>query len=50
MSNITQLADYQNKEVVIGDITIGQDDEGRYCLNDTHKASGEYSKQPSCST
>jgi anti-repressor protein len=44
MSNITQFADYQKKEVVIGDITIGQDDEGRYCLNDVHKASGEDQK------
>lgn len=40
MSNTIQLADYQNKEVVIGDITIEQDDEGRYCLNDVHKAAG----------
>ena len=44
MSNIVTSADYQNKEVVIGDITIGQDDEGRYCLNDVHKASGEAQK------
>jgi phage antirepressor YoqD-like protein len=40
MSNIAQLTDYQNNEVVIGDITIGQDEEGRYCLNDVHKAAG----------
>ena len=40
MSNIVHLADYQNKKVVIGDITIEQDDEGRYCLNDVHEASG----------
>jgi phage antirepressor YoqD-like protein len=40
MSNIVHLADYKNKEVVIGDITIQQDDEGRYCLNDFHKAAG----------
>ncbi|VVP43730.1 hypothetical protein PS862_05023 [Pseudomonas fluorescens] len=44
MSNIVHLTDYQNKEVLIGDITIGQDDEGRYCLNDVHKASGEDQK------
>lgn len=41
MSNITQRAVYENKEVVIGNTTIGQDEEGRYCLNDVHKAGGE---------
>jgi len=47
MSNITQFADYQNKEVVIGNTTIGQDEEGRYCLNDVHKAGGgEITKAP----
>lgn len=50
MSNTIQLADYQNKEVVIGDITIGLKDKGRYFLNDAHKASDVYRKQPSRST
>ena len=44
MSNVIQLNDYQNKQVEIGDITIRQDHEGRYCLNDVHKASGEDQK------
>ncbi|MCZ3018425.1 KilA-N domain-containing protein [Acinetobacter baumannii] len=29
-----------NKPLVIGDFTIRQDEDGRYCLNDLHKASG----------
>ncbi|MDH7523563.1 KilA-N domain-containing protein, partial [Acinetobacter baumannii] len=33
-----------NKPLVIGDFTIRQDDEGRYCLNDLHKASGDDKK------
>lgn len=33
-----------NKPLVIGDFTIRQDDDGRYCLNDLHKASGDDKK------
>ncbi|MFX9712881.1 KilA-N domain-containing protein [Acinetobacter baumannii] len=33
-----------NKPLVIGDFTIRQDDDGRYCLNDLHKASGDLAK------
>ncbi|WP_053117166.1 phage antirepressor KilAC domain-containing protein [Pseudomonas sp. P1.31] len=40
MRNIVNLTNHQYKKVVIGDITIEQDDEGRYCLNDVHKAGG----------
>ena len=34
-----------NQLVVIDNITIKQDAQGRYCLNDLHKASGEKSHQ-----
>ncbi len=37
-----------NKPLVIGDFTIRQDDEGRYCLNDLHKASGDDKKTFPC--
>lgn len=40
MRSIVNLTNYQYKKVVIGNITIEQDDEGRYCLNDVHKAGG----------
>lgn len=33
-----------NKPLVIGDFTIRQDEDGRYCLNDLHKASGDFAK------
>ncbi|WP_228200613.1 KilA-N domain-containing protein [Acinetobacter lactucae] len=33
-----------NKPLVIGDFTIRQDEDGRYCLNDLHKASGDDKK------
>ncbi|MDH1005673.1 KilA-N domain-containing protein [Acinetobacter junii] len=33
-----------NKPFVIGDFTIRQDEEGRYCLHDLHKASGALEK------
>lgn len=33
-----------NKPFVIGEFTIRQDEEGRYCLNDLHKASGDFAK------
>ncbi len=38
--DVTNLSDYQIQEVVIDGITVKQDAEGRYCLNDVHKASG----------
>ncbi|MEL4776346.1 KilA-N domain-containing protein, partial [Acinetobacter baumannii] len=45
MSNLTQnFLNPNNKPLVIGDFTIRQDDEGRYCLNDLHKASGDDKK------
>ena len=41
MSNLTQnFSNPNNQPLVIGEFTIRQDDEGRYCLNDLHKASG----------
>ncbi|EOR06441.1 hypothetical protein I593_02308 [Acinetobacter tandoii DSM 14970 = CIP 107469] len=45
MSNLTQnFLNPNNQPLVIGEFTIRQDDEGRYCLNDFHKASGGLDK------
>ncbi|HHP8806630.1 TPA: KilA-N domain-containing protein [Acinetobacter baumannii] len=45
MSNLTQnFLNPNNKPLVIGDFTIHQDEDGRYCLNDLHKASGGLKK------
>ena len=45
MSNLTQnFANPNNQPLMIGDFSIRQDDEGRYCLNDLHKASGYHKK------
>lgn len=43
MSKVAQMSDYQTQQVVIDGITVRQDSEGRYCLNDIHEASGESS-------
>lgn len=41
MSNLTQnFVNPNNQPLVIGEFSIRQDDEGRYCLHDLHKASG----------
>ena len=41
MSNLTQnLVNPNNQPLVIGEFSIRQDEDGRYCLNDLHKASG----------
>ena len=41
MSNLTQnFANQNNQPLIIGDYSIRQDEEGRYCLHDLHKASG----------
>lgn len=41
MTSLTQnFLNPNNKPFVIGEFTIRQDEEGRYCLNDLHKASG----------
>ena len=41
MSNLTQNFENPNNQLlVIGDFPIRQDEDGRYCLNDLHKASG----------
>ena len=41
MSNLTQnLANPNTQPLVVGDFSIRQDEDGRYCLNDLHKASG----------
>ena len=41
MTSLTQnFLNPNNKPFVIGDFTIRQDEEGRFCLNDLHKASG----------
>ena len=45
VSNLTQnLVNPNTKPLVIGEFTIRQDDQGRYCLNDLHKASGDDKK------
>lgn len=45
MSNLTQnFANPKNQPLVIGDFSIRQDQDGRYCLNDLHKASGNNKK------
>ncbi|WP_347455713.1 KilA-N domain-containing protein [Acinetobacter thermotolerans] len=45
MSNLTQnFANPNNQPLVIGEFAIRQDEDGRYCLNDLHKASGALSK------
>lgn len=41
MSSLAQnFLNPNNKPLVIGEFQIRQDDDGRYCLNDLHKASG----------
>ena len=41
MSNLTQnFANPNNQPLIIGDFSIRQDEDGRYCLHDLHKASG----------
>ena len=41
MSNLTQnLVKPNAQPLVIGDFSIRQDEDGRYCINDLHKASG----------
>ena len=45
MSNLTQnFANPNNQPLVIGDFSIRQDKDGRYCLNDLHNASGNDQK------
>ncbi|MCJ0828704.1 KilA-N domain-containing protein [Acinetobacter sp. NIPH1876] len=45
MTSLTQnFLNPNNKPFVIGDFTIRQDEDGRYCLNDLHKASGDLAK------
>ena len=45
MSNLTQnLVNPNAQPLVIGDFSIRQDEDGRYCLNDLHKASGGLKK------
>ena len=45
MSNLTQnFANPNNQPLMIGDFSIRQDEDGRYCLNDLHKASGDDKK------
>lgn len=41
MSNLTQnFANPNSQPLTIGEFSIRQDEDGRYCLNDLHKASG----------
>ena len=41
MTTIQQnLLNPNNQPLVIGEFSIRQDEDGRYCLNDLHKASG----------
>lgn len=45
MSNLAQnSANPNNQPLVIGEFTIRQDEDGRYCLNDLHNASGGLKK------
>ncbi|MEC8124589.1 MAG: KilA-N domain-containing protein [Pseudomonadota bacterium] len=45
MTSLTQnFLNPNNKPFVIGEFTIRQDEEGRYCLHDLHKASGALEK------
>lgn len=45
MSNLTQnLVNPNNQPLMIGNFAIRQDEDGRYCLNDLHKASGGLEK------
>ena len=45
MSNLTQnFANQNNQPLTIGEITIRQEENGRYCLNDLHEASGNDKK------
>ena len=45
MTTIQQnLLNPNSQPLVIGEFSIRQDDEGRYCLNDLHKASGGENK------
>lgn len=45
MATIQQnLLNPNNQPLVIGNFSIRQDEDGRYCLNDLHKASGNLSK------
>lgn len=45
MSNLAQnFLNPNNQPLVIGEFTIRQDENGRYCLNDLHKASGGLAK------
>lgn len=45
MSNLTQnLVNPNNQPLMIGNFAIRQDEDGRYCLNDLHKASGNQAK------
>ena len=45
MSNLTQnLVNPNAQPLVIGNFSIRQDEDGRYCLNDLHKASGDDKK------
>ena len=45
MSNLTQnFANKNNQPLTIGDYSVRQDEDGRYCLNDLHKASGNDQK------
>lgn len=45
MSNLTQNPVNPNTQpLVIGDLSVRQDEDGRYCLNDLHKASGGLEK------
>ena len=45
MSNLTQnLVNPNTQLLTIGEFSIRQDEDGRYCLNDLHKASGDDKK------
>ena len=45
MNNLTQnFVNPNNQSLVIGNFTIRQDQNGRYCLHDLHKASGGFDK------
>lgn len=45
MSNVISIKSHQIKTVLLGNFSIRQDQEGRYCLNDLHKAAGNLGHQ-----
>lgn len=45
MSNVISIKGHQTKTVLLGNLTVRQDQYGRYCLNDLHKVAGNLGHQ-----